>query len=392
MGSYNVKLEYIKATDTVKQVCLLLTDTENQNPNANPKKCVYVLNQDKEDDSFSQLRQSNKTALKFKDNTIGPESIIHNMYNTKDMFYKSAIYDKGKSERNDTTYDFKNIFLHNLSQPYKDVIQVQNTLYAIADFSEYGHINIDEDSYQFLAQDNNNIALPYEKIQTYLYNKDVVSGLVNKTLDNTEQTRLSALSVSMLGINYDSMLEIPGSIYNEHDSGNIAANTFKGKNQYNSLFNMAHSQVTGLGNVNLSCARQYIKIDNCNNQIYFKYYDNKCYTHKSYNENARPKQVTLTANINNNQTYSINQCYQNIESIDYISRYANQYGHKSNLYSVVVKTDIFNEDLNTAWGNMDPEDKAKTQSMLKNNITNFVKTVTKRLMPAHTQLFSATVR
>lgn len=387
MGSFNVKLEYIKATDTVKQVCLLLTNPDDNTT----KKCVYVLNQDKEDDSFNINRQSNKTALKFKnEQDDGPYSIIHNMYNTKDMFYKSAIYDKGKSERTDTTYDFKNIFLHALSQPYKDVIQVQNTLYAIADFSEYGHINISSDSYQFLAQDNNSITLPYEKIQTYLYNKNIVSKLVNKALDNTEQTRLSALSVSITGINYDTMLEIPGSIYNEHDSGNIAANTFKGKNQYNSLFSMAHDNANSLTNVNLKNARQYIKIDNCNNQIYFKYYDNKKYQHQSSNASTKPKQVQVSCNTTSSgQTYG---SFQNIESIDYISRYANQYGHKSNLYSVVVKTDIFNEDLNTAWGNMDPEDKAKTQSMLKNNITNFVKTVTKRLMPAHTQLFSATVR
>ena len=113
---YHVKLEYIKATDTVKQVCLLLTDQDNKT-----QKCIYVLNQDKDDNSFNKYKQANKTAFKF---TSDLDTIIHNMYSTKDMFYKSAIYDKGKSERTGTTYDFKNIFSHNLAEPYLDSIFV----------------------------------------------------------------------------------------------------------------------------------------------------------------------------------------------------------------------------------------------------------------------------
>lgn len=69
------------------------------------------------------------------------------MYSTDKMFFKSAIYDKSKTERTDTTYDFKNIFSHNISTPYKDVIQVDNTLYAIEDLSPNGHISISSDSY-----------------------------------------------------------------------------------------------------------------------------------------------------------------------------------------------------------------------------------------------------
>lgn len=374
---YHVKLEYIKATDTVKQVCLLLTDQDNKT-----QKCIYVLNQDKDDNSFNKYKQANKTAFKFTSNL---DTIIHNMYSTKDMFYKSAIYDKGKSERTGTTYDFKNIFSHNLAEPYKDAIQVDNTIYSIADLSPYGHINISSDSYQFLAEDNNNVTLVDKDIETCLYDRDAVSAVVA----GDDSARDNVVSKKFIGVQYNTMLEIPGSIYNEHDSGNIAANAFKGKNQYNSLFDMEHMLST---NDNLQHARSYIKIDNCNDQIYFKYYDNIDYLSASQTQNGVQR---LSANVSQ-QHFSNNQKFQNIETIDYISRYANQYGHKSGLYSVVVKTDVFDdENIKNNSSNESAESqeayKEHIRQLLKNNVKTFVKNITKRMMPANTQLFSVTV-
>ena len=370
---YNVdSIEYIKATDTVKQVCLQLSYKDGNE--IKTQKCVYLLNQDKNDNSFTTTKQDNKTAFKFKDMPSG--TFIHNIYNTKDMFYKSAIYDKGKSERTGTTYDFKNIFSHVLEQPYKDVIQVENTLYAIADLSPYGHIEIDEDVYQYLAIDNNKITLNNIDIQTCLYDKNEVSAIV---AGDEHADKNNIVKKIFTGVKYNTLLEMPGTILNENDSGNIAANAFKGKNQYNSLFDMEHTKNE---DNDLKHARSYVKIDNCNNQIYFKYYDNLNYVSQNDTTESIPQVQHLTA-IPGEQRFGINQKYQNIETIDYISRYANQYGHKSNLYSVNINTDIFDNS------SIVLDDKSK--EFLKNNIKSFVKNITSRMMPAHTQLFQVTI-
>lgn len=46
--AYKINLEYIKATDTVKQVCLRRTSVDGSKED----KAVYVLNQDKYDNRF----------------------------------------------------------------------------------------------------------------------------------------------------------------------------------------------------------------------------------------------------------------------------------------------------------------------------------------------------
>jgi hypothetical protein len=96
------------------------------------------------------------------------------MYDTQDVFYKSAIYEKSKSIRDNTTYDFKNIFSHNLSSSLNSIIQVNNTLYSYEKLSEYGHVEISSDSYSCLSNDNGLIKLQNKIIETYTYDKDIV--------------------------------------------------------------------------------------------------------------------------------------------------------------------------------------------------------------------------
>lgn len=393
--SYNIKLDYIKATDTVKQVCIKRTNVDDPN---DVSRAVYLLNQDKDDDYFNWNYEDNKTGFKL---SVEEQGFMHNMYSTKDMFYKSAIYDKGKSNRTGTTYDFKNIFSHNLEEPYKDVAHIENTLYASTALSPYGHIDISCDSYQYLAQDNGNIKLHNVEIETCLYNRDAV----NKVVNGDDDARISTVAKTFTGIPYNTMLEIPGNILNENDSGNMAANAFKGKNQYNSIYDMQHTHSSSncLSN-NLLHTRSYTKIDNCNNQLYFKYYDNLSCISASVETPATtsgdsyiPAKQELSAIASNNQLYN-DVKIQNIETIDYITRYVNRYGHKSSLYSIVVDTDnkLFNnESFMPNVSEDDPQAKLNrrhSMEMLKNNIKSFVKNITKKLMPVNTQLFEVVIK
>ena len=72
--------------------------------------------------------------------------------------------------------------------------------------------------------------------------------------------------------------EIPGNIYNDYDSSNIAANTFKCKNMLNSTYDMEHTS-----HKVLTHARKYDRIDHCNKQVYMTYHDNIDYSNKMSN-------------------------------------------------------------------------------------------------------------
>ena len=53
------------------------------------------------------------------------------MYDSMQPYYKSAIYKKGKSLRDGTTYDFQDVTNHKLSSSLLDICHVDNIMYAI---------------------------------------------------------------------------------------------------------------------------------------------------------------------------------------------------------------------------------------------------------------------
>lgn len=63
-------------------------------------------------------------------------------------------------------------------------------------------------------------------IETCIYNRDYILSVVNG--DDTYRSKV--VKKIFYGVPYNTMLEFPGNIFNENDSGNIAANAFKGKN------------------------------------------------------------------------------------------------------------------------------------------------------------------
>lgn len=68
------------------------------------------------------------------------------------------------------------------------------------------------------------------------------------------------------------LYEINGSMYNDFESGNIAASTFKAKNHLDCTYSMQHNEQHKLKD-----ARDYVEIDKCNDLVYLKYYDNTRY-------------------------------------------------------------------------------------------------------------------
>lgn len=79
----------------------------------------------------------------------------------------------------------------------------------------------------------------------------------------------SAVSCTFTDIKYNMLYEINGSMYNDFESGNIAASTFKAKNHLDCTYSMQHD-----GQYKLKDAREYVEVDKCNDLVYLKYYDN----------------------------------------------------------------------------------------------------------------------
>ena len=124
-------------------------------------------------------------------------------------------------------------------------------------------------------------------------------------------------------IEYNMVFEIPGNIYNDYSSGNIAANSYKGKNAFDSAYDMSHSDKNVLEH-----AREYKHIGNCGNQVYLTYSDNISYADKS------------SSPTSSDGLYGTD--FDKVEMLGNINRFANLNGHKSNLYSIVINTDLFN--------------------------------------------------
>lgn len=290
------------------------------------------------------------------------------LYDSKKMFYKSAIYGKNKTAQKGTTFDFQDIFAHQLTNDLSCGIQVDDTLYLLqSDTTSNGHANLATDSYAFLSADTGDLSIGQVPISTYTYNRDVIE-------DSAEIGELSgdAINLTLRGIQYNTLFEIPGNMYNDYESGNLAANTFKTKNQYDSIYNMNHSTLV------LNNARTYVDVQRCASEVYLKYYDNV-----NYKVDSSKPATTVKATQAATGLYGMH--FPHIEVIDNINRYANRPGHKTTLYGLVVRSPI-TEYMDTHT--------TITNTQLSNvnlEIANCVRDIAECLAPAHTQLFKVTI-
>ena len=159
------------------------------------------------------------------------------------------------------------------------------------------------------------------------------------------------------------LFEIPGNIYNDYGSGNIAANTYKGKNAFDSAYDMSHSDKNVLEH-----ARDYKHIGSCGNQVYLTYTDNVSYTDKS------------SSAMEADGLYGTD--FDKVEMLGSINRFANLNGHKANLYSIVINTDLFKYITNN---------RQKIVDNIKTEIQHNVQKIVEKLAPVQTQLLSVVV-
>lgn len=344
---------------------------------------IYLTNTEQSDDFwvYEEEEHADVNAIsecKYNKNSLYSKSthtIYYPMYDSMQPYYKSAIYKKGKSLRNGTTYDFQDVTNHKLSSSLLDICHADNIMYAIEPKNQYGRYSLSCDIWSWISVDHGYMDVPLKKINTDIYDVAKLSAALMSPAD----IPANVVKRKFTDIKYNMLYEINGSIYNDYEGGSIAANTFKAKNQYNSTYDMLHDS-----NYKLKNARDYIGIGACNNNIYLKYYDTV-----NYPNSGSPSQP-------NTNKYGF--CYPNVEVIKAINRYESFNAHKTNLYSIVIKTDMLNavHEKMMDIKNVDYAIiKALEQQIVDRmclDISNGVKSITRLLQPAHTQLYAVYVK
>ena len=392
-----IKLQRIVATKTQTAFTVSFSEADSK------KKKIFMTNTEESDKFWiTELSSVNEAEVKAdckynKNSLYSPDTsvVYYPMYSSKQPYYKSAIYKKGKSLRNGNTYDFQDITNHKLSSELLDTCHIGNIMYAIEPKNEYGRYDLSCDVWSWLSVNHGYAALPLKNINTTIYNTELLKEVLI-TDSNLNLCADALVKDNLNNIQYNMIYEINGNIYNDYEGGSIAANTFKAKNQYNGTYDMIHDS-----NHVLSDARDYVGIDSCNKTLYLKYYDNVYYEDK-----------TSTANVCIDGKNKFGYKYPNIAVIKSINRYESFNAHKTNLYSIVVKTDIINEvykyivnvlsskhkNDNTN-SNSDKGLQIKDQQLIDRiidniriEISNGVKAIAESLAPAHTQLYSVYVK
>lgn len=351
-----------KATDNNKSFCL-----STKNGNSTSTEMYYADIEDYININYSSY---NKGCLRSQDNI----TIYSSLYNAKDLYMKSALYSNNRETELPDTRNFQNIFNYKLSADLSNQIQVENCIYQLnSNMSKDGKLMLSQDIYSELSLDNGYSKLPNVIISTLLFDKANLSAAKEDANVEVSAAR------NIPNVLYNQFFEIPGNIKNDYDSGNYAVNVYTTKNQYTSQYDMLHTK-----NTLLSCARQYIAIDHCNNQVYLKYYDNIDYT-------LADKDVKLITN----ETCLYGHKYQKIETLKALNRYEAVNAHKTNYYNIdIVCENLLGSFRKTA--NKFSEDNIrdkinKVRNNLMQEIQNCVQNICKQVVPVDTQIVKVNV-
>lgn len=354
-----------KTTETNKSFCLSLSSSTGS-----MTETYYADIEDYND--LDEHTSYNKNCLR------DGNTIYNALYNSNELYLKSAIYNNNKYSALPNTNNFQNIFNYRLSDNNNskniiNQIQVDNYIYQLNTRSNFGKIYLTQDIYAELSVNNGYGKIPNTRISTCLFDPSNISAAIkDDTVDISVKNNLQYIS-------YNQFFEIPGNIKNDYDSGNYAANVYTTKNQYNSQYDMMHDD-----NTKLSCARNYIAIDNCNNQIYLKYYDNIYYP--------------TTGDLSTSNTELYGHKFQKIEVLNSLNRYETLNMHKTNYYDIDIVCEKLFQSFNKAIAKKMQEDKkpiADKINLVKNNlqheIQNCILDICKQVTPIDTQIVKVNV-
>lgn len=379
----------------------------------------FILNQMKNDNVFDKTKQQNKDSLLMSDSQI-----IHNMYDLDKLWYHSQAARRHRYPYEQEQYDYQHIY----KRPNEDqnnvlacMTRLGDTLYALDTLGEDGHSYVNDEMYKWLINDNGWNVPRCQKIATMLYGNGVLSDVLGRDSSLSDFYTQQQLSVegifptsAMLGVKYNTVYEIPGSIKQDYSKGELVANSFKTKNQYNAEWTMANDLSNGMY---LKDARNYSEIHSCGGTLWLKYKTTENYVSANSDIIVYPsycKQINLEQT-----TPSEMQTLPQVEVITRINRGVEAPQHKTTLYSLQLNTTLLDDivpaealiqttvdvDENgdiaqpgaevagtkNAVVGMYKDRIEKLKQNLKAEIKNCIRKIAENIAPANAQLFSVTV-
>lgn len=366
-----------------------------------------------------QLDNSNDFTLKNNNDSLCATNgcILHNMYNMDNIWYHSQTARRHRYIY-ETEYDYQhvyrrpnNIINDQLCTSIFCCAQAQDTLYALDKPSTFGHSFVNDYMYDWLANNNGFAAPRTRTIDTLLYS--VTSGSLLSIVSTDTTAIADSLSAStsntyfmkselsnakagiyaissLVGVQYNTIYEIPN-IAQDYDKGEIIANTFKTKNQFDG-YTWSMSKVD---NNMLSNARQYLGIYSCGNQIWLKWKDNVQYS-SANDENIISSDIYKQHIVSASAATPTVQ-YPQIEVIDAINRGIQEPGHKSSLYTLKLKTRLLEKFagkkvVDALHDNTKKQLFSKTfKENMKAELQNCIRKIAEKIVPADCQLFSVTI-
>lgn len=296
----------------------------------------FIICNTPNDSTFDKTSYSNKTSLVLSDGTI-----LHDMYDLDKLWYHNQA-----ARQHMYPYEDAFSYQHVYKRPttcLSSLTKLGDTLYALDGLATDGHAYASNELYKWLLNDNGWNVPPTQPIATMLYYAGKLSSLDGiaalSSQYNFSEELLSTEGIwptsALLGVQYNTIYEIPGSIKQDYSKGELIANTFKAKNQYDETWTMQKPSTCH----GLSAARQYTEIHSCGSTLWLKYKVSQSYSETTADIiSACPKystQIQLSTD-SARQTVAL----PNIEVVSRINRGADAVEHKSTLYSLDLRTEL----------------------------------------------------
>ena len=346
---------------------------------------VYFGNVEKHDDVFNTEMPLNRGCLKFTNANSG---LIHPLYESSTILfhglgarrhrYPYAKKDDYQHIYHGMTYVNSRGIVNHLNNGLTSIAKAGDAVYGLDTQSTIGHYYVNDEMYDWLAQDNG-YAFPVSTRQkTYLYNS------ADDIVENIDVTQLSTtVSAVVDGIEYNTLFEVPGGIYTKYSSGSMFATTVKTKNQYNEKYDM-RGDLNGLTEV-----REYEGIFSNNNQVYLLYHTvSGPGSGKRYSFSANSQQNNIDFKSATKTASSVRSSTQQVEVIQNLNRGVEPAKHKSSLYKLKLTAPFIN-DLQLS--NEDSGNIEMLKKNVKQEIRNMVRSLAEKVSPANSQLFNVEI-
>ena len=349
------------------------------------------------------------------------------MYDLDKLWYHNQAARQHRYPYEDKQYDYQHIYkrpnehLSSTQSTLACMTRLGDTLYAIDKFGVKGHSYVNDEMYNWLLNDNGWNVPRCQQIATMLYAQGTLSNILPSNRNDLSNfytdEQLSSNGIfptsALLGIKYNTIYEIPGSIKQDYTKGELIANTFKAKNQYNAQWTMEHDNAYVLKN-----ARNYSEIHSCGGTLWLKYKTSQDY--KSSNDETKVYPSYCIQKTAVAQSPTPQAALPQVEVITRINRGVETPQHKTSLYSLSLKTTLLDKivpvealDKKTVW--LDADDKIaimtgneavksveavvqikqsaidKFKRTLKAEIENCMRKIAENIAPANSQLFNVKV-